>query len=352
MMSRGWACRAPKNLGNGWSAIYQYEFGINIPGDDKSGRVYFYNTLPRLVGLKSDDLGALTLGTQYTPFYNVLGYTDLFNSIASFDYFQWDLNVAGSIPLADGGLPIFYHRGLALTRRGKSVVYATPEWQGLSAQGMLVMDGHPTVNGVPTDNTTNRSPDAIDVWEANVTYRNGPWFAGAAMIQDRGQYYATEPGEVSDQGRSPRHTDSQYGALVGWDNKQFGLAFSWQHYNPEDKFKPYLDPDSDELVNGRRKLINGRRKLNTYAAQGNYYFTDKDILRATYSRGIFDNANGVKLNTFEVGLEHNLSKRTRLWVEYLRGKQIIGNVRVVDAEDLSLEDTKTNVLSIGMRHDF
>lgn len=335
-----------EDLGGGWSAIYQYEFGVDVPGDSKRGNNYFYNNLPRLVGLKSD-WGAVTLGTQYTPYYNLIGFTDMFNSIASFDYFQWDLDRAGGIPLADGGLPIFYHKGLALTRRGKSVVYATPEWQGLSAQGMLVLDGHPS----GTNTTDNRSPDGIDVWEANVTYKNGPWFAGAAFIQDRGQYYAAEASEISAEGRQPRHTDSQYAALVGWDNKKFGLAVHWQQYNPDEKFRPYTtDPNSTDLLDN---LVNGRRKLNTYTAQGTYYFTEKDILRATYSRGLFDGANRAQVRNVEVGLEHSMSARTRLWVEYLRGKQIVGSVRVADYPvALDLQDTKTNVLSIGIRHDF
>lgn len=204
-----------EDLGSGWSAFYQYEFGVNVTGSSKSGQDYWdQSNRPRLVGLKSD-FGALSLGTQYTPFYNVLGYTDTFNDSKTFgnDYFLGSTtgNNANNIY----GIPIVYSKGIGAIRRGKSVVYSTPNWDGLSAQGMLVMDGHPP----GTNNTTNRSPDAIDSWEANLTYKNGPWFLGGAYLNDRAQYYGTEVnGEVD------RHSDQQYGVAGGWDNKQVGVG--------------------------------------------------------------------------------------------------------------------------------
>ncbi len=71
-----------EDLGSGVSAIYQFEFGVDVPGGDN----YFISNRPRWVGLKGD-FGALTLGTQYTPFYNLIGYMDNFESVKSFDYY-------------------------------------------------------------------------------------------------------------------------------------------------------------------------------------------------------------------------------------------------------------------------
>jgi predicted porin len=47
-----------------------------------------------------------------------------------------------------------------------------------------------------------------------------------------------------------------------------------------------------------------------------------------------------EVNYWEVGYQHNLSKRTRLWVEYIGFE---------DDNDLSFD---SDAVSIGMRHDF
>ncbi len=162
--------RGSEDLGSGISAIYQYEFGVNVPGqNDQGSSEYFNSNRPRWVGLKGD-FGALTLGTQFTPYYNVIGYTDTFNSSKTFDQ---DYYLRGNKTL---GNPVLFQKGIAQLRRGSSVVYTTPNWNGLSAQGMVVMNGTPGANNV-------------DQWEANLTYANGPWFVGGAFLQDRDVTY-------------------------------------------------------------------------------------------------------------------------------------------------------------------
>lgn len=310
-----------EDLGNGLSAIYQFEFGVDVPGnnlDGVNGSNYFYDNRPRWVGLKGD-FGALTLGTQYTPYYNVIGYTDTLNSIKSFNYY---LGFSDNTTLL--GLPVLSTRGGEFgLRQGSSAVYTTPEWNGLSAQGMVVMDG---ISG----------PNNVDEWQANLTYKNGPWFAGVVYARNR----AGSTNElVVDNVVVTEIESRQYGALISWDNKQFGLTGSWQQYKPDDSFGAFVDADGN--------IYPGQHKVNDYTVQGQYYFTGNDTLRLTYSYMKFDDVD-TKVNYIEAGLEHAMSKRTFLWVEYLFSKNNLDD----DNLDADFGDPKAHVVSVGVRHDF
>jgi len=325
--------RGSEDLGSGISAIYQYEFGVDVPGNTN----YFNSNRPRWVGLKGD-FGALTLGTQFTPFYNVIGYTDTFNSNKTFnqDYF-----LRGNRTLDN---PVLFQKGIAELRRGSSVVYTTPSWSGLSAQGMVVMNGTPGANNV-------------DQWEANLTYANGPWFAGAAFVQDRDvTYTSSQPGARTTYTSSDQQ-DNQYGAALGWDNKQFGLAFSWQMYNPQNTLKGadafYITPPTALGANNGGLTGVQHVKVNAYTLQGQYYF-GSEVLRLSGSTIRPENLNN-NLYVFEAGFQHNLSKRTRLWLEYVRTQQSFDNFDVTvrnTVYSINPNDANMNLVSAGIRHDF
>jgi len=334
--------RGSEDLGSGISAIYQYEFGVDVPGDNNNGvngNNYFYGNRPRWVGLKGD-FGALTLGTQFTPYYNVIGYTDTFNSSKTFNqnYF-----LQGNSTLDN---PVLFQKGIARSRRGSSVVYTTPNWYGLAAQGMVVMNGTPGANNV-------------DQWEANLTYANGPWFAGAAFLQDRDVTYTQSQAGSRTTFTTSDEQNNQYGAAVGWDNKQFGLAFSWQGYRPDNTLRGpnafYITPPTATSAGGLTGVQYDT--VNAYTVQGQYYF-GSEVLRLSGSY-IKPKDLDSKLYVFEAGFQHNLSKRTRLWLEYIRTTQNFDNQDFTVATptgtrtfDVNPDDANMNVVSAGIRHDF
>lgn len=267
--------RGSEDLGNGLSAIYQYEFGVDVTG----GSNYFNSNRPRWVGLKGDSWGAITLGTQWTPYYNnSVGYLDQFNSGRSFAYYLRGENIPD------------IRTGRAEFRRGESLVYTTPNWGGFDAQVMLTMDG----------------PDGesdVDQWELGAKYNNAGFFAGAGYIGD----------EVTN--------DDQYAIALGYSTDVFGVGFAWQNYDPSD------DTESETPAT----------KIDAYAVQGSYTFGN-NIIRGTYARG--DAKDLEDVDYWEVGYQHNLSKRTRLWVEY------------IGSDDDNPGGIESDAVSIGMRHDF
>ena len=262
--------RGSEDLGNGLSAIYQYEFGVDLT---EGGN--FNSNRPRVLGLRGG-FGQISLGTQWTPYYNVAGRVDVFN--ASF----FNLNK-----------PIF--------RRDNTVVYNTPSIGGFVGESQIQMDG------------VNRDQD-IDEYSLGFNYSNGPFGVGAAYISN----------EFND--------SDNWVVSAGFSAGAFSVAALYEDgdYNTvltED------DPDGPDL--------------STASLVASYTFGN-NIIRAGVSArdndDILDELDDDDIDALDVfdddqieyalGLQHNLSNRSRVWVEFQ-----------------DIEDDSTAV-SVGMRHDF
>jgi predicted porin len=249
--------RGSEDLGNGLSAIYQYEFGV-----DTTDGGNFNSNRPRVLGLKGD-FGTFTLGNQWTPYYNVLGITDVFNSGVSYGNYLGDF------------------------RMSNTVNYLTPNWNGFSSEAQLQMNGAQDQSGV-------------DQWDANIKYTNGPFLAGVT-----GQ-------------RSQTSGDWLYGAALGFSPGawNFGVIAENCAYNDDNSATEIRLCDDD-----------------VWESQGLVeYELGSNVLRASYAYEKHN--NGGNRNFYQFGVQHNLSKRSRLWAEYI--------------ENGGGEDH----VSVGMRHDF
>jgi predicted porin len=177
------------------------------------------------------------------------------------------------------------------TRSGNLLVYMTPSFNGL-------------VGAVAVENDGEDGNDGADRVQAAVTYDNGPLFLGAGWRQTDSEVF----GPLVD------NDLDQYGAQARFNFGPFGLAGSWQ------------------------RLDDGDDNSDTYDLVGSFGFGNN-----TLRLGYFD-VEEVG-DGYLVGLQHNLSKRSRLWIEYSDN----------DFEDdftlLTATDDRQNV-SIGMRHDF
>jgi predicted porin len=301
--------RGMEDLGGGLSAIYQFEFGVDTTEGGNFG-----NGRPVWAGLKGDSWGSITIGTQWTPYYNAVGGVgDIFNSSKVYDNDTYLGNTFG-------------------LRMDNSVMYSTPNWSGFSAQAMLVMNGSCGVSDpeTPADlcrtSATNRLngnlSDSVDMWNIGLSYKNGPFIAGAAYMALDGPDFG---GDI----------------LVAptYDGDQWALAFG---YNAG----PFLVTLTYE--NGDVNVLNFGKTENIYLT-GQYAFGN-NIIRGSYGftspdDGQFILANGnilqqSEVNNWTLGYQYNFSKRTRLWVEYL-GQDV----------DSDLVGDKQTV-SIGTRHDF
>lgn len=177
-----------EDLGNGLSAFYTYEFGVNADkGSIGTG------TTQRLsyVGLKSDSLGAISLGAQWSPYYNTVGYNDIFNG--SFSYHE-----------------SYY---LGKFRLSDVVAYTTPNWGGIQGQAAVVFNGE--------DDSSEAGADAVNV---NINYSNNGIFAGFTYLWAKEGYAADASyGSVD-----------LYGVAGGYENDYFRIGVVGEFLNSDE----------------------------------------------------------------------------------------------------------------------
>ncbi|MDQ5909620.1 MAG: Porin [Pseudomonadota bacterium] len=298
--------RGLEDLGGGLSAIYQYEFGVDMTEGGS-----FEANRPKWVGLKGG-FGSVTLGTQWSAYYNVTGIADIFNSNRSF--------------ASDTG----YLGGQYGARLNNTVLYTSPDMSGFKAQAMLVM------NGNTADTKTPDVSDSVDLWQVAANYSNGPIYAGAAYMQLQ---------------------DADDDVFSGDDRSQWALVGAYKPgpftvglmYEQGDLNNISLSPLVDAIP-----LTNIDDTWNIYLF-GAYTFGNNEIKAAygymeTEGDYVLDAANARRQSYGEIqnlllSYQYNLSKRTRVWVEYLGRKD--DNDGVVSAVE-----GDQNVISIGTRHDF
>ena len=302
--------RGEEDLGGGLAAIYQYEFGVDVT----EGGNFNNSARPKWVGLKGSSWGSVTIGTQWTPYYNVIGIGDIFNSSKVFDRDTYLGN--------DYGL-----------RMDNSLIYSTPNWSGFSAQAMLVMNGScaPSDPATPVDlcrqsgSADNKLPsnlsDGIDMWNIGLSYKNGPFFAGAT-------YMALEGPGFGDYYTTPTWDGDQWGVAFGYNSGPFAVTLA---YESGDVNNLYIG-DADNFY------LTGQYTFGNNVIRGSYGYSTPDKGQLLLVGG--DILTQSDKNNWALGYQYNFSKRTRAWVEYMG--------QSVDSDLVGSRQT----VSIGTRVDF
>ncbi|TCO83321.1 putative porin [Plasticicumulans lactativorans] len=248
--------RGSEDLGGGLSAIYQYEFGVNIDGKADGSP---FNQRLSWVGLKGG-FGSVTAGRQWSPYYNAVGIDDVFNG--------------------DDGGASYYYLGMP-HRISNAVVYTSPSFSGLTLAGAITMDGA----GNDLDDPLKKS-DGVDLYDLAASYKNGPLVLGAAY---RG-FESVAGGESGN-------------AFYGSDGHVWGLAASYEFFNALNLIASYQDAEFTDGFGAKAYSITGEYKFGA------------NTLRAAWGRFDVDDADE-NYDNWRVGYQYNLSKRTRLWAEY------------------------------------
>ncbi|MDS4041907.1 MAG: porin [Candidatus Competibacter sp.] len=316
--------RGEEDLGGGLAAIYQYEFGVDIT----EGGTGFNSNRPKWVGLKGANWGSITVGTQWTPYYNVIGIGDIFNSSKVFSSYP----SVGSTPASIPQLNTYLGNTFGL-RMDNSLIYTTPNWSGFGAQVMLVMNGQcnpedpqtPSqlckMSGADTNKLPSNLSGDIDMWNISASYKNGPFFAGAT-------YMAVEGQQFSDFYTAPNWDGDQWGLAVGYNSGPFAFSLAWE------------DGDVNTVYFGSSQniYVTGQYTFGNNVIRASYGFLSPDDSTLYFADGT--TAKQGDLNNWALGYQYNFSKRTRVWVEYL-GSSTSGDFY-----------GDVNVISIGTRVDF
>lgn len=304
-----------EDLGGGLSAVYQYEFGVDVTegGNWNSDR-------PKFVGLKGG-FGTLTLGMQETPYYHIVEVVDIFNSSATLDGASW---LGGSFDGFEyGAVKVGGEPGRALVRMANSLYYSTPEFNGFSGEAMLVMNGDSNIY----------YSDGIDQWNIAAKYSNGPFFAGVSYIALDGKKGVPLTNQIN--------VDldlDQWNVGLGYAADTFSVGFIYEK-GMLNQFGLLNTATID--IDGVSYKFSNEDATNWYLA-GEYRF-GSNTLRGAY--GQLDtklNFPGIdnKIDNYLAGYQYDLSKRTSVWLEYVgrsADKDVYGD---------------RNIVSIGTRHDF
>lgn len=280
-----------EDLGGGLSAVYQYEFGVDVTegGNFESNR-------PKFVGLKGN-FGALTLGTQESPYYHVAGVTDIFNSGKTFTQTFW---LGGSFDGFQVDFSSNTSRGAgALTRYANSVYYTTPEFSGFSAEAMLVLNG------------ARNSPDysnGIDVWNLAFKYSSGPFFAGVSYIQLDGDSNAFPLDLGGGIVQTADLNMDQWVVGLGYSSGPFSLGFIYEQ-GTLNEFGLLTNLKFNGIPIGGDDATN-------YYLTGSYTFGN-NVISAAFGQYDPGTTGLGKIDNYVLGYQYNFSKRTRIWVEYI-----------------------------------
>ena len=356
--------RGSEDLGGGLSAIYQFEFGVDMTDGSN-----FIDNRPKWLGLKGESWGALTLGTQWTPYYNVLGVADQFNSFKTFGTFTFNC-----LPIVEGQLNTDFLSSpnrcgtayLGPMRYDSSVLYTTPNWNGLSAQAMLVMNGLQNTSNAYYEMGDRKT--SIDAYDLNIKYENGPWFAGVAFDRLEGDRRS----ELND-------ARSLWGVALGYNVDAWGLTFNFENAKTSYIARANINDPSSPLTsqdfNTNNYYVVGRYTFGSNTLRLAYgYFNPRDFdqfgglaIEDTLLNDLYPDVqpltasiDGSKVQNVVAGWQYDFSKRTAVWVEY------IGQFSSVDLKvQQSTPGTPGNLVvsgkfpfpdqnavSVGMRHDF
>ena len=290
-----------EDLGGGLSAIYQYEFGVDVTegGNFKSDR-------PKFVGLRGD-FGTVTAGTQDTPYYNVAGIVDIFNSANTFGNDAW---LGGGFEEDD-----VVGRGFGLIRLSNSVYYASPDFNGFSGEVMLVMDGATRAVGFS---------DGIDIWNIALKYEQGPFFAGVSYVALNDNFGDFFPGF------GDLDLD-QWTLGLGYTGGPFSVGFIYE----QGTFNQY----------GLEKFFFRGDDATNFYLVGSYTFGN-NVISAAYGRLDPGFRGSDEIDNYILGYQYNFSRRTSVWVEYIgRSSNNFSPLTETRIRDL-------NAVSIGTRVDF
>jgi predicted porin len=357
--------KGSEDLGNGLKAIYQVEFGINLNDTNNnvlsnSDSITYRNTF---VGLAGDAWGTALVGRHDTPMKISTGKLDLFADTMA------DYN--GTVGFRD-------------LRADNVVAYISPSWSGFQFAGAIVPSGGATGGGQGLNLEENSLAGAYSL--AGI-YSNGPFYASVAYealgnehfnTQDVSLNFSNCPYELPDaanrNSNDPYFSECLYTdddatawrvglGLLDWHG--FTLTGIWETRDSEpfsNQYVAFTDPtdsgwnyylpgasDSVDLWQIQAGYAFGNSMVKAMYGQADYDSDfsagDKIVAAAggALAEDLLENEYNGDLETWAIGFDHNLSKRTKAYALYTA----VDN----DAKDVRA-GSEWDGFSVGVMHSF
>jgi predicted porin len=321
-----------EDLGGGTKAIFRLESGFNSLTGAQGSAGYMFNR-QAYTGLSNDKYGTLTLGRQYTPYFNMVG----------------ALGPTGALTGATGAHPGDVDALDTTLRFNNSVTYASPNIAGLTFAAQYALGGE--AGSIASGSN----------FSAALRYDYKPFAIAAGYVKLKdiatsralGTFAVNSP--VNNGYASARSVQLAAAAARYTYNKlMLGLNYSNAQYTP-----------------GANSLFTDEAVFNSYGAIASYRFTPAINVAAGYSYTRASKSNGITdpAQYHQISLEetYDLSKRTSFYAlqayQHARGKSLIasGNgpaiadaVAVVgDSQNATPSSGPSQfVAMVGIRHAF
>jgi predicted porin len=300
--------RGTEDLGGGNSAIFVIESGVKIDtGEQDTAGVFAQRQA--YVGLKSKELGTLTLGRQYTMLYNAL--TQVFDPFG-----------AGYAGTAKNLFPT----GGVNTRTSNAVVYNSPAVEGFNVDAMYALGEQ------SGDNTAGRQLGL------GLNYANGP--LAARLV------YNNKNNDVAAVGTTPaKDVDDAKNTLlaVAYD---FGVVKA--HFGYEKDKGPGSAPLPVANAYGLKVAPTASTDSNVWLIGATIPVGSGNVIASYTDKN--DKVKDQDATQWALGYLHSLSKRTTAYVAYAKIKNKNGAGYTVGNNTEAGSGDKA--FNLGVKHTF
>jgi len=278
--------KGSEDLGNGLSAIYKMEFGVNV--GDGFGKSSFWSQRNSYVGL-AGGWGTFLVGRHDTPYKMSSGKLDFFADTAA-DYDN-GCDVAAVCNYNPNGAGQLFNS----LRVDGAIAYVSPSFSGFTLSGAVVQ--------TDTNTTWEDGDDFMSAYSLAAQYSNGPWFASLA-------YESLDPDSLAGVNAD---NDTKWRLGLGI----LGMAGFSASVIYEERDNTAFISDSDRQswqIQGAYDFGNNRIKAMYGDRDDDNYLTDGTPLDADF-------------DVWAIGYQYNFSSRTDVQVLY---RDLNGDNNVMD----------------------
>jgi predicted porin len=311
--------KGTESLSDDLTAVWQIELGISASDRDndttgESG-ISYRNTFVGLTG----SWGTAVIGRHDTPMKISTGSLDLFgDTIADYNGNGSDDEPAGA-GNANATLLGLQNLGFVDLRVDQAIAYISPNMNGLTLAAAIVQPGMDksgvTTGGAPVSDDADGFAEAYSI---AALYSNGPFFASIAWEQLSEDFVE----ELLSVPTTPTTAD----AIDEEERWRVGLG-----YTANGLHVGLVYEDQDHAIDD----VDAQR----WQLSGSYTFGN-NVVKLAYGQNDIDFGTADwDIEQWAIGLDHNLSKRTKVYAVYTD----------VDTDDLDID---WDGFSLGMVHKF
>jgi predicted porin len=318
--------KGTEGLSDNLTAVWQIELGIRASDNDNDttgeAGVTYRNTFVGLTG----GWGTAVIGRHDTPLKISTGSLDLFGDTIA----DYNGNGADDEPLGTGNLalPLLNVQSLGFVdlRVDQAIAYISPNMNGLTIAAAIVQPGMDSglTTGAPHD-----ADGFAEAYSIAALYSNGPFFASVAYEKLNEDLIQELLGATSITMLTLPTTTVTLTTAIDLDDEdrwRVGLG-----YTANGLHVGLVYEDQDHAVDG----VDAKR----WQLSGSYTFGNNVVKLAYGQNDIEVGSADFDIDQWALGLDHNLSKRTKIYAVYTD----------VDTDDFEAD---WDGFSLGVVHNF